>query len=476
MAARMKLKIDWSKVGTEWLPFADAATAEFPLNRLLRLSLFQISVAMSAVLLTGTLNRVMIVELHMAAWVVSALVSVPLLFAPLRALVGYQSDNHRSILGWRRVPYIWGGTLMQFGGFAIMPFAILVMSGDNTGSALPGEIGAALAFLLVGVGMHTTQTAGISLATDLAPDHARPRVVALLYTVQLVGTVVTALVIGRLLRHFTPVHLVQVIQGVAALTMMLNVIALWKQEPRDPNRFAIVRRAVPSFLTVWRDFVNQGRTARLLAAVGLGTAAFSMQDVLLEPFGGQVFGLSVGGTTTLMALWAAGALAGFALAARRLGTGAEPHRLAGNGAAIGLVAFAIMLMAAPLASAGTLRLAAAGIGFAGGLFAVGTLTAAMALVRRGDAGIAVGAWGAVHASAIGGGILLGGALRDVVGTLAMQGALGPTLIGPATGYAAVYLLEFCLLFATLAAIGPLAQTSFAQSTSAANPVPLPLPA
>ena len=52
-----------TRIGPRWLPFADAATAELPLGRILRLSLFQISVGMASVLLVGTLNRVMIVEL-----------------------------------------------------------------------------------------------------------------------------------------------------------------------------------------------------------------------------------------------------------------------------------------------------------------------------------------------------------------------------------------------------------------------------
>ena len=67
------------------------------------------------------------------------------------------------MLGWRRVPYIWFGTMMQFGGFAILPFALLVLTGNGHGSAVWGEIGAALAFLLVGAGIHTTQTAGLAL-------------------------------------------------------------------------------------------------------------------------------------------------------------------------------------------------------------------------------------------------------------------------------------------------------------------------
>ena len=119
----------WARLGTNFLPFADAASPTLPIARLLRLSLFQITVGMAAVMLIGTLNRVMIIELHTPSWLVALMVSLPLVFAPLRALIGHKSDNHRSILGWKRVPYIWFGTLLQFGGFAIMPFALLVLTG-----------------------------------------------------------------------------------------------------------------------------------------------------------------------------------------------------------------------------------------------------------------------------------------------------------------------------------------------------------
>ena len=86
-------------VGPRFLPFADAASTELPLGRLLRLSLFQVSVGMAVVLLNGTLNRVMIVELGVPTWLVALMVSLPLVFAPLRALIGFRSDTHRSVLG-----------------------------------------------------------------------------------------------------------------------------------------------------------------------------------------------------------------------------------------------------------------------------------------------------------------------------------------------------------------------------------------
>jgi BCD family chlorophyll transporter-like MFS transporter len=448
----------WNKVGTRFLPFADAASPELPLKRILRLSLFQVSVGMAAVLLTGTLNRVMIVELNMSASLVAAMVSLPLLFAPLRALIGFKSDHHQSLLGWKRVPYIWFGTLLQFGGLAILPFALLVMTIDKTGAATLGHIAAAIGFLMVGAGMHTTQTAGLALATDLASEDKRPRVVALLYVMLLVGMLVSAIVIGRLLADFTPTKLVKIVQGAGALTMILNIVALWKQEAR--NRNATAEHAErPAFRVVWAIFIARPRTLRLLVAVGLGAAAFSMQDVLLEPYGGQILGLSVGATTSLTALWAVGMMTGFAIAAQQLSQQADPHRLAGFGAVAGVAAFLCVIFAGALHSAPLLGIGASIIGFGGGLFSVGTLTAAMNISDEGRTGLALGAWGAVQATCAGAAIALGAFARDLVSSVAVARDFGPTLAGPETGYAFVYCVEILLLFATVVALGPLVRGS-----------------
>jgi BCD family chlorophyll transporter-like MFS transporter len=447
----------WVRVGTRFLPFADAATTELPLPRLLRLSLFQVSVGLAMVLLNATLNRVMIVELGISATLVSLMVALPLVFAPMRALIGHKSDNHRSFLGWKRVPYLWFGTLMQFSGLAIMPFALLVMTGQGaSGRTLPGEIAGALAFLLVGAGVAMTQTAGLALANDLAPKEARPRVVSLLYVMLLVGMLVSSLVLGRTLTDFTPTHLIEVIQGTALVTMILNVVALWKQEPRVPggNRHA---DEAPEFSATWADFTAPSRTRRLLVAVGLGAAGFGMQDILLEPYGGQVLGLSVGSTTALTALSSAGTLAGLALAARGLGRGGDPARLAGIGALVGILAFALVVFSAPLRSVPLFCAGATLIGFGAGLFSVCTLTAAMTLGEEGQSGLALGAWGAVQATAAGTGILISGAIRDIIGKMAMAGTLGPGFIDPSTGYSIVWHLEIGLLFMSLVALGPLAR-------------------
>ena len=295
-AAALRDGAFWKRVGTRFLPFADAATTELPLGRLLRLSLFQVSVGMAAVLLTGTLNRVMIVELGMASSVVAAMVSLPLLFAPMRALIGFKSDHHQSILGWKRVPYIWFGTLLQFGGFALLPFALLVMSGGEQG---PGDRGTDWRRDRVPDGRrgHAHHADCRACARD-RPCAAR-----------------SASARGRIaLRHAADRHDGQRdrdrpacstisprptsckscrVRG--ALTVVLNITALWKQEARRRGGTE-PEEARATFREVWAIFIGRPRTMRLLVATGLGAAAFSMQDVLLEPYGGQILGLSVGAT------------------------------------------------------------------------------------------------------------------------------------------------------------------------------------
>jgi BCD family chlorophyll transporter-like MFS transporter len=150
---------------------------------------------------------------------------------------------------------------------------------------------------MTGLGMHMTQTAGLALAADRATDETRPRVVALLYVMFLVGMGVSAVVIGWLLRQFTPLELIQVIQGCAVLTVVLNVTALWKQERVRPMTKAQREAPSPSFSDAWADYSNGGTAGRLLVVVFLGTMAFNMQDVLLEPYGGEILGLSVSATT-----------------------------------------------------------------------------------------------------------------------------------------------------------------------------------
>lgn len=444
----------WLALGPRFLPFADAASADLPLGRLLRLSLFQVSVGMAIVLMIGTLNRVMIVELKVPASLVGGMIALPLLVAPLRARIGFLSDTHRSALGWRRVPFMYRGAMLQFGGLSIMPFALLVLSGQGDATRAPAWLGMAaggLAFLLVGAGLHTTQTVGLALATDLARPEKRPQVVGLMYVMLLFGMMASALGFGFALSPYSDAALIRVVQTAAVLTLALNGIALWQQEARrgaGAGQLDGSTRPQAGFAEAWARFTETGPAVRRLCVVGLGTLGLGMADVLLEPYGGQILHLSVADTTKLTAALALGGLTGFALASRVLARGADPLRMAALGIGAGVAGFLMVLLAvAPLAAlifgAGTWL-----IGFGAGLFGHGTLTATMNAAPREQAGLALGAWGAVQATAAGLAIAVGGIIRDAV-------LLISDAVTHAGAYRIVYGVEIILLMATLVILAPL---------------------
>jgi BCD family chlorophyll transporter-like MFS transporter len=441
---------------SRWLPFADTVSEHLSLARLLRLALFQVSVGMTIVLLSGTLNRIMVVEMGMTAVLVSMMVAVPLLLAPLRALIGFRSDNHRSYLGWRRVPYLWGGTLMQFGGLAIMPFALILMVEPHNGPDIAGPIAALLSLLLLGLGMHTVQTAGLALATDLASPKTRANVVALLYTLLLVGTISASAAFAWLLQEFDYLRLIKVLQGSAVIIVVLNVVAMWKQEARQPH---LTRHDRPraSFGQAWHGFIARPTALRLLVGIALGTVGFSMQDILLEPYGAEILGMSVSETTLLTGIWAVGMLLAFVLASRWLRTGWCAIRVAAVGGILGICAFSGVIFAGPLDSSGVFWVGVSGIGFGAGLFSMGTLAAVMADSKGDHSGLALGAWGAVTATSTGVAVFTGGALRDGFYWLATKGHIDPLLDPILASYGAVYHLEILFLFAALVALGPVAR-------------------
>ena len=215
-----------------------------------------------------------------------------------------------------------------------------------------------------------------------------------------------------------------------------------REEPRG-TAAADVRQA-------WASFTENSTAIRRLVAVGLGTMAFSMEDVLLEPYGGQVLHLAVSSTTKLTATLAIGGLLGFALASRVLGRGYDAFRMAMWGTLVGLPAFAAVIIAAPAQSMLLFGVGTALIGFGAGLFGHGTLTATMRSATDDQTGLALGAWGAVQATAAGVAVALGGIIRDVIHAVFPQ--FQPE---QGVGYVTVYSLELVLLVATLVTMIPL---------------------
>ena len=277
----------------------------------------------------------------------------------------------------------------------------------------------------------------------------------MMYIMLLAGMIVSALVFGKALEEFTPGRLVQVIQGAGIATLLLNAIAMWKQETRNPPRGRAPAPPDPSFAEAWERFCRGPHAVRRLAIVGIGTMAFGMADILLEPFGGQILGLTVAATTKLTALLAFGGLVGFWTASWILGRGADPYRVTWMGTLIGIPAFVCVIVAASTQVTELFLVGNFLIGFGGAIFGHATLTATMNQAPPKQAGLAMGAWGAVQATAAGLAMAASGALRDIVNMFdgARRGDWGFT--DHALGYLTVYWVEIALLVVTVVAVWPL---------------------
>tara|TARA_B100000575_G_scaffold294095_1_gene307978 strand:- start:2337 stop:3596 length:1260 start_codon:yes stop_codon:yes gene_type:complete len=397
----------------------------------------------------------MIVELGVSSSLVAIMVAIPLVFAPFRALIGFRSDTHKSAIGWRRIPYLWIGSLLLFGGLATMPFALILLSGDTHWPRFFAVIATAFSFLLVGSGAQIVQTAGLALATDVVDEPLRPRVVALMYSMLLLGMIVSGAILSSLLEPFSQIKLIQVIQGVAVLTFVLNMLALWKQETRDPNKTKKSQNH-PTFTMVWNEFTSDQKVRRFFLALAIGTIAFSMQDVILEPYGGEILNMSVGETTLLTTFSSSGAFLAFGVAAWILNKSINPNRLAAFGALVGIIGFSFIVFSEPTQLISLFLVGVFIIGFGGGLFSISCLTAAMHIQSGGFSGLVLGTWGAIQALSMGAGIALGGLLRDLTEFILTFSTVKHSVLSPnLAGYLGVYHLEIFLLFLVLVVIGPL---------------------
>ena len=182
---------------------------------------------------------------------------------------------------------------------------------------------------------------------------------------------------------------------------------------------------------------------------------------MLEPYGGEILGLSVAATTNLTAIWVAGALGGLFISSRSLKrkTGG-PIKSIVFALFVAIGGFCSVIMSDPMNLTSLYYFGSFLIGLGTGLFAVSTLIIAMTIpISKGTGrGLVLGSWGAAQATAAGLGIGLGGILNDI--SKSIVGSEGFNLIvssNPAFSYLVVYHLEIFLLFLTLAFLGPLSQ-------------------
>ena len=389
---------------------------------IVRLGLVQTALGSIVVLVTSTLNRVMIVELALAAVLPGALVALHYAIQVTRPRLGYGSD-----VGGRRTPWIVGGmAVLALGGFGAACATVLMEQ-----SPALGIVAAVAAFVLVGLGVGASGTSLlVLLAKQVAPER-RPAAATIVWTMMIMGFVITASLAGHFLDPFSFARMLGVTAAVSGIAFVVTVFAVYGVEGRRRANTDLPARGAdaPPFFRALKQVFAEPSARRFAVFVFVSMLAYSAQDLILEPYAGAVFGFTPGESTQLAGVQHGGVLAGMVLVALLGGGRRSDSRLRQFtvGGCIGS-ATTLVVLGAGGQYAGSFPLAPCvfALGFCNGVFAVAAIGSMMTLVGKGRAnreGVRMGLWGAAQAIAFGAGGFLGAASVDLMRQLLNDTAL-----------------------------------------------------
>jgi BCD family chlorophyll transporter-like MFS transporter len=415
----------------------------------LRLGLFQFGMGLSLAPLTGTLNRVLIDELSIPAVAVGFLLALHFFVSPARALIGFRSDQSRAQGKWR-TPYLVLGAMLTYGGLATAPFSLILLGGNGVLPFWAAFAICTLIFLTYGIGVNIVETIYLALVSDITPPRERGRVLAILWTMLVLGTIVSAIIMGQLLIDYSHKRLIQVMQGSAMAFVALTFASMLGQERLKANgevldfnpNAVVVRETLGGSI---RRLLGNPILRNLFVVLFLATLAFGTHDVLLEPYGGQVLAMSVTATTRLTAFWGVAMLLAIGVSGLLLWRGRSPLLLISLGMLAGAIGFLSISLATEQAQLPQFYAGVWLIGMGRGMFIVGSLALIMALVDVHHAALFLGLWGVVQAIAQGCGVIGGGLARDLVQHLSGNVALGYIVVYQAATI--LLLLALALVFA-----------------------------
>ncbi len=403
-----------------------------------RLAFFPIAYGLSGALIGGTLNRIMIAELSLPATLVGFFFAVPLLISPIRVWLGYRSDGF-PLLGRRREPYIVIGALLI--GLGIISAVVLSVNIAQTSLAL--FIGGLLAFALYGIGRNLGHNTFQALLSDRFSGDQKARAITLYEVATLLGLVAGAGGLGSALEEYDPAQLLSVAIGVAAVVLVLATFAALWQEPRGEKLQTAAEKArqVP-FKKVLSDYVFSDPQARTFFALVFFTFVGTLaQDVLLEPYGALVLGMSVGETTRLTAFWGVGVMIAMLLSGAILVKWLGFMRLMRIGMVSSIIVFIGLIVAGLMGNPGLFKGLVFVMGLGTGLAGAGMLTGVISFTTAIRAGMLMGVWGVANMVGHAFGSLMGGGIVDVVRALTGGNAFA--------AYGTVFALEVVMLLVAL---------------------------
>jgi BCD family chlorophyll transporter-like MFS transporter len=399
---------------------------------IVRLGLVQAALGSVVVLVTSTLNRVMVVEYALPAVLPGMLVALHYAVQFIRPRLGHGSD-----VGGRRTPWIVGGMALLAAAGVICAIATLNLS-QNFWPALALAI---LAYALVGLGVGAAGTSLLVLMAKRVDEKRRAAAATIMWILMIAGFAVTSTAVGHFLDPFSPRRLLVVTSVAAAIAFCVAVLAVWNVEgageaaaaaaaadagaaagsieggaPASPG----LARGDSSFKAALRRVWVEPQARGFTVFVFISMLAYSAQELLLEPFAGLVFGYTLGESAQLAGLWHSAVLVGMisvgvaCSGARRLGS---LRAWTIGGCCASAAALLSLAGADVIGPAWPVRASVAALGLANGIFAVAAIGSMMELAHQGapgSAGVRMGLWGAAQAVAFALGGVLGTFIIDAI--------------------------------------------------------------
>jgi MFS transporter, BCD family, chlorophyll transporter len=404
------------------------------LRKRIQLAMIHVAVAMTLVPINSTLNRVMIKELELSATLVAILASFPYLFSPLQVVIGSFSDRH-PWFGLRRTPYILLGLgLCVLGVILAPPVVFLLPQQPGLGLLL-----SLLTFGAWGMGFNFASVSYLSLASEISGEKGRSRTVSIMWFVMIVGIIITAATLGRLLEEYTHQTLEAAFGYVALASLVLGGLGLIRLEPR---RAAVQERSSSPERMGWQALIRGGlakpAARHFFFYLIILLAAILGQDVLLEPYGGEAFGLPVAATTRITSIWGTCVLVTL-LAAAWMERRMDKRSVARLGAWVAIGGFALIALSGLLRQTSVFYLGVVLLGLGTGLSTVSNLSLMLDMTTA-QVGLYIGAWGMADALARLLGTVLSGVIRDLAAGLSRNNVWG---------YVTVFVIQAIMLGVSL---------------------------
>jgi BCD family chlorophyll transporter-like MFS transporter len=463
----------------------DIATKNIPpvgMLTILRLGLFNLGLGLMAVLTLAVLNRVMISELGIPAAIVSTTLALSQLVAPTRVWLGQLSDG-KKLFGTHRTGYVRLG--IAIAGISIFLAVQLVwLLGNNIQlhsgwqwnvTTMMVSLALGLIFIIYGIALGASSTPFTALLVDISEEENRSQLVAIIWSMLMVGIVIGGIMGKILLTKLTvaegesisistlqaPINLI--FSLVPIVILGLAFIATWgveKKYSRFRLRSSYVEREDGISLSrALRILTSSRQTGIFFSFLVMVTLSLFMQEAVLEPYGGEVFGMAIGETTALNSFWGIGILLGYGTT----GFLVVPHlgktQTTRMGCILVAICFILIILAGISQNSAVLQGAMVLFGIAAGITTIGAISLMLDLTAAATAGTFIGAWGLAQAMARGIAIALGGWILDLGKGIFANDWLA---------YSSVFFCEALCIFGAIALLNQVNISEFKTTTKQAT--------